>query len=216
MSKLNVFFWVSGCVAFLLTPFAQAELIINGSFEQPAVSPGNYGLWTTGSTDITGWTVVGPEVAIVHTTFEYGGLTFPSQSGDQWLDLTGATSNSMDNGVSQSVATTIGAKYLLSFHVGSVYNGLQFFSSTVDLSIDGGSRMSFTNPSATSTLVWQEFSYQFTAQNAMTNITFFNGSGPSNNNAGLDGVSLSAVPEPSSLFCVIVGAVGLAARRRRF
>ena len=41
----------------------------------------------TGSTGITGWTVVGPEASIVSTNYAALGFTFPAEDGKQWLDL---------------------------------------------------------------------------------------------------------------------------------
>ncbi len=194
---------------------AEAGLIINGSFEQPIVPVGNFTVFTTGSTDVTGWTVVGPQVAVVNTNYNTNGITFQSQDGNQWLDLSGLFSNSTADGVTQDVATVIGRPYELSFYVGSATDNNQFFASTVDLSINGGARMSFTNPIApTDRLDWELFTVPFTATGATTNLTFFFGGEPNNNVGALDNVSLaplaSAVPEPSALVLLGIGVAGMA------
>jgi Protein of unknown function (DUF642) len=194
---------------------AQAGLIVNGSFEQPIVPVGSFTVFTTGSTDVMGWTVVGPQVAVVNTNYNTNGITFQSQDGNQWLDLSGLFSNSTADGVTQDVVTTIGQRYELSFYVGSATDNNQFFASTVDLSVDGGARRSFTNPTAPSDrLDWELFTVPFTATGATTNLTFFFGGEPNNNVGALDNVSLaplaSAVPEPSPVVLLGIGAAGMA------
>ena len=63
---------------------AQANLIVNGSFETPVVPVGSFTNFGSGSTGITGWTVIGPEASIVSGTFSQNGLNFPAQDGVQW------------------------------------------------------------------------------------------------------------------------------------
>lgn len=194
----------------------KADLISNGSFETPDVGDGSYGVFTPGQM-LGDWTVVGNPVAIVDTDFTSGAITFQSHSGRQWLDLTG-TGTSQTSGVTQSIATTVGAQYDLSFYVGSTTNGVDLFASTVQLVIDGGTPLLFTNPTApTNAMDWMNVTHRFTAQNASTSITFLNGSDSDNHNTGLDSVSFqSTVPEPGSLILFSVAAgVGLMVRRVR-
>jgi len=184
--------------------------IVNGSFEVPVVPIGSFTNYPGGSTAINGWTVVGIDVGVINGTFMSSGITFQAQDGNQWIDLTGFNTNSPLNGVTQSVPTLIGTQYLLSFYVGSATDGTFFFPATVDLSIDGGSRMSFLNPNApTDMLDWMLFTVPFTAQNSMTTLTFFNGSDSINRSTALDNISLAvAVPEPSSI--LLISSLGLA------
>lgn len=188
--------------------------VTNGSFEVPPVTPGTFATHGVGSTSITGWTVVGSNVAVVSGTYADSGVTFNAQNGAQWLDLTGPGSNSSSNGVSQDVATTIGQLYRLSFYVGSATDNTSFFASTVDLSIAGGARVGFTNPIAPlDSMDWQLFTADFVATGALTNITFFNGSTPNNNLSGLDNVTLEVIPAPGA--AALLGLCGLMAARRR-
>lgn len=183
------------CVAVLILALApaKANLIVNGSFEVPTVPAGGYINYPAGSTAITGWTVVGVDSSVISGTFTQAGIVFQAQSGNQWIDLAGVTSNSSTSGVRQNVATAIGGVYQLSFYVGSATGG-PFFPATVDLSINGGARVGYTNPTGPSNMLnWKLFTVEFTATSATTTVTFFNGSAANNYLCALDNVSISSV-----------------------
>ncbi len=97
-----------------------ANPIANGDFETPLVPVGSFTNFDTGSSALTGWTVTGPgagaNVSIVSGTFSQGGVSFESEAGKQWLDLTGDGSNTTE-GVSQVLSTTPGHEYALTFYV---------------------------------------------------------------------------------------------------
>lgn len=188
---------------------AEAAFIVNGSFEDPVVAVGGFTNFAAGSTAITGWTVVGVDSAVTSGTFTQNGITFQAQDGNQWLDMAGITSNSMSSGVTQDVTTIIGGNYLLSFYVGSASDDRFFFPSTIDLSINGGPRVSYTNPNAPNNMLdWKLFTVGITATSTTTNITFFNGSAPNNFLGGLDNVSLESrdvVPTPAPASSILLG-----------
>ena len=193
LAKLPLIRMTMACVAVLTIPAASiaANLIINGSFETPVVPVGGFSDFLGGSSSITGWKVVGVDSSVVNKTFMQNGIVFQAQDGNQWLDLSGVTSNSNTSGVTQDVATTIGVVYTLSFFVGSATDGSLFFPATVDLSINGGPRVHYTNPTAPSTMLnWKPFTLEFTATSSTTNLAFLNGSAANNFLAALDNVSL--------------------------
>jgi HpiC1 cyclase len=218
-------------IAFIVMTFgilpAHADLITNGSFETPIVTPGSFENFTTGSTSITGWTVVGAEASIVSGTFSQECCSFPAESGSQWLDLTGDGTNSDTQGVEQTVSTTSGTPYTLSFWVGNVYDPTGIFgtTSTVDVRLGGASGTllgAFTNSSTTTgTQVWEQFTTTFTATGSSTTLDFLNGDPGNDNSNGLDNVSLnpsgtSPVPEPGAAPLVgVMMIVGLGLLRRR-
>lgn len=204
-------------LAALLASPAFSNLITNGSFETPVVAPSGTATFPGGSTAISGWTVVGVDSSLVSTTFTQSGVTFNAQDGVQWIDLAGYTSNSMTSGVTQDIATVSGGLYAVSFYVGSADDNVNnfFFPSTIDLSIDGGPRVHFTNPVAPSNhLDWKQFTVPFVATGSSTNLTFYNGGASNNFLSALDNVVVDAVPEPCSAVLLGIGAVSLFGLRR--
>jgi hypothetical protein len=63
---------------------------------------------------------------------------------------------------------------------------------------------------------WQQYVHTFTATGSLTRVEFTNGTAIGDNYAGLDLVSMTAVPEPSTWAMLLIGfgAVGYAIRRR--
>ena len=176
------------------TALASTNLIKNGGFETPTVPGGSYAGYSTGQ-GFSHWTVVGASgnVDIVSGTFTQNGFSFPAKGGSQWLDLTGVSNTA--TGVAQTVTTSPGSAYTLTFGVGNVYDpgGIFGVTSTVQIIVDGVQVASDTNSKGrgTPSMVWQTFHVGFTASAASTTIEFINGD-PSNDTAnGLDGVKLT-------------------------
>ena len=173
---------------------ASRASIVNGSFEQPDILDGTFQSFGSDTGGIAGWTIEGAEVAIVDFTGVGG------SDGDQFLDISGAGFNDLNNGISQNVSTVVGQEYRLSFDIGSL-SVFSYSPSTIDLRIGGGSRTSFTNPDAPfDAMNWKSFEVMFTATQSSTTIAFYLGA-ERLIGANLDNIVLStgAVPEPSSV-----------------
>jgi len=215
-------FWLSAfaaSVGLLVSSPARATLLTNGDFESPSVPVGSFTNFTSGSTLITGWTVVGPEVSIVSGSFTQNGFSFTAESGVQWVDLTGDNANSSE-GVEQTVATTPSADYSLSFWVGNIVNpdGIFGTTSTVHVVIDGTQVSSAENSGGadTTTQNWEQFTVPFSATGSSTTIEFLNADPPTDNTNGLDNVTLvqtagapPSVPLPSAAWPTLAMLSGL-------
>jgi hypothetical protein len=184
--------------AGLLMPcaFGATNLIVNGSFERPVVPAGSYDSFAVGTATLPGWQVVGVaqgEVSIISDTSVADGFTFPAAAGAQWLDLTGPASNNA-TGVQQTVATTAGATYILTFYLGNCYDptGGLGLTSTVNVFVNGIQTFAVTNTAGQglTSIFWQRYTTTMVATSSETTIAFMNGDGPLDNSNGLDGISL--------------------------
>lgn len=220
MNRMMYVCAVATALTTVAAPALAANLITNGDFELGTTpAAGSALVFGGGSSGIAGWNVTGPignAVDLLNTSYHEANATFGAESGVVSLDLTGAGNTGPTSGVNQNVATTPGRSYTLSFWVGNQDgsgNSLYLLPSTDDLSINGGPLTPYTNANVSHFMVnWQHFTTTFVASSATTNIAFFNGTPRSDDEAGLDNVSLTAtVPEPASWALMFVGFAGLGA-----
>ena len=212
---------------------AQANLLVDGSFEQGSFAGGSYGyplaMQLFGpSTTITGWTVVG-ELA----WFQPGQANLTPQDGNYALDLTGFCDLAYNGagycgsvgvgaygGITQTVATIVGATYHLDFQGGTYgYNG----AAPSLVASAGATSNSYLLPSGTPTTgSWTAYGFDFVATGSSTAITFGGSGGAYGltyylgvDNAVLELVSLP-VPEPGRGALMLLGVLlpWAVARRR--
>ena len=206
---------LSACVP---TNGASANLITNGGFGDP---DGNFTNNTgtggdnvpVGSSSITGWTISGAYPALwIPSGGFYGGLgPSPGNPSSFLLDLTGTINTAPYDSVSQTIATTAGAHYTLTFDLGSAMQWGLPDGVTASAGSTSGTFTS-TNP-GDSTNFWNSETLNFVATGTSTLITLAGASGFSY--IGVDNVAVvetspGGVPEPSTWAMILLGFAGVA------
>jgi Protein of unknown function (DUF642) len=185
-----------GAFAVASLAFAQSDLIVNGSFEQPAIAPGDY----TVVTSIPGWT------STIGDGFEVqNGPVGPAADGKQLIELDGFNNSNLR----QIVRTVRGAPYELHFDY-SPRPGVAVDSSEVDVYVDGDFIEGIAvDGSALSTTDWQEHLYTFNAAGTSTLIEF-RAAGISDGVGGLlDNVRLLGEAPPVAADVPTLGAAAM-------
>lgn len=163
-------------------------------------------------TKISDWTVSQDRPLIWIDNAYPGPLKTPS--GDRFLDLTFFTFiASQYSTISQSLNTTAGQAYTLTFDLGAsnLFGGLPVIAmSTAGVTVDFAATVA-----PTSVNEWTSFSYSFIAPAATTTLSFTGIQG--SDYIGLDNISVTAVPEPGSIALLFAGlaAVGSVVARKR-
>ena len=189
------------------TASAQDNLVVNGSFENPAINR-NFVFYPQGSTGITGWTVTAPTssrgVDIVNST----GYNNPNWAfaGLQSVDLAGSPGR---GGIQQSLPTVTGQSYTLSFALST--NGFPSTPVTASVSILWGGTLvdTLTSPAFGT---WQTYTYNVVGGVGTSTLLSFVGNTDGSFGTLLDNVVV--IPSPSAATLLGLGGL-LAARRRR-
>jgi hypothetical protein len=217
--------------AVLLASAGMANILTNGSFETASggntLPTGNGAELAIGSTAMLGWTVYTTEsspssnfnVAWLPTGNVYG---ITPEDGSYSLDLTGYNDVSPYSGVEQSVTTTIGTNYTLTFWVGE-YQSNSIYSGPVSVYASAGNQSAVvfttTVPNGSTGNVWQQETLNFTATSTTTTVAISGDTTAGGQYIGLDNVNLAlastGVPEPATALPVFLAAAGFLAYARR-
>ena len=193
-----------------VSQIAYADLITNGSFESGVYAPPSNDTMSlsVGATNMTGWTVVSDAIAWIGPSNPW---SLTASTGDFFLDLTDYSFGAPFGGVSQTVLTTPGQAYQLSFDLGS--SNIWGRPSAI-LASAGSTSGTFTSALTGGNSDWQSFMLPFTASSTSTTISLAGKVGQ--NYIGLDNVAVTPVPEPASYLMMIagLGLLGFAVRRK--
>jgi hypothetical protein len=186
-------------MALTVCTASHAALVTNGGFET-----GDFSGW-----DLTGKVNIGFYETVCANGSSFGGTTCTASSGNYAAAL-GPNGPSVD--LSQNVATTPGAEYVLKFYLRNE-NLDQTPDNFFNVNFGGTNVFSSTN---SSTFGLTAFTINdLVATSATTSLDFIVQNVPGG--FFLDDVSLSAVPEPASVLLVAgaLGAIGLIRRKRK-
>ena len=195
-----------------LAAVAHANLITNGSFEEPEVTSDNN--WTlVNNADIPGWTSVRYGQIELQEVGLYSNPDDEAADGSQWAELDSLGSDL----IFQSVNTTIGTEYILTFAF-AARPDTGIADNQLGWGVTSGQSYYFTEVAdgSNETLPqWEYYEFVFTAQSANTLIIFEDLGTDNALGTLLDDVTLKVVPIPGTLALLLSGIVGLVAVRRR-
>jgi hypothetical protein len=174
--------------------FAGSNLINDGGFEHPKPPPGGVTEYNPGDT-MGAWTVTGTGNVSINSTTQAAG---PAWRGAAFLDLTGNCDCGPGAGVAQTIATTPGATYILTFRVGTLDEDSPIMDPRSTVQVYQGSTLLITAENKKIRTFdgqsWKRFNVLFTATDAQTTLTFVGDDKAGDLNCGLDGVQV----EPAS------------------
>jgi len=174
---------------------AQGATFSNGGFENGSLSP---------------WTVTQGVAQVVSGNYCCG-LTGPGE-GTFYATLSGG-GDSLST-LSQTFDTVAGQAYDYSFLRNGANGGEQFLVEFADSAAPGTPFQ--TRSMTVNSGAWITFADQFTAVSTSTILRFTDKQPNGATDAAIDGVVISAVPEPATMTLAVAGLLGLllAARRR--
>ena len=161
-----------------------ANLLVNGSFEQPGCSDSCILDTTAKANFITGWTTFlsGAEYFNVRASI-------PGSAAAEGAVIVDLANNVYGNGgIQQNFATVVGAKYRLTFSLGNSVYASRSGDGVVQVKV-AGQTATFNTPTVKGGVVeWNTVTYDFTATTAQTTLAFSNEQNPYVNFAFIDNV----------------------------
>ncbi len=180
------------------------NLVANCSFENPGPSSfPNVDMLDA----LPGWSVGGG----AFERWSNGFSGFTSKDGVAHLEL---DSNWGNTSIWQVITTVVGQAYTVNFSAAHRPDG-QFSQIQFLVGPQSDGNIVFTTPQMTAGYQWMDYEASFVATGTSTEIVF-RSKGTSNSYGDhIDNISVTAVPEPTSLVLVGLGLLGVAVRARR-
>ncbi len=199
-------------IALIVSVPANAILITNGSFEEPVVIDhgGDWQLFDS----INGWSNAN------QTEIQSNLLFGPAAAGSQYAELDSNTGDG-NEWLAQTFDTVIGQEYELSFAFSPRENVSENILWAGAISYEGGAHwLAFNSYSASGLGLdgtdWTYYTIPFVADFTSSTIAFKDGGADDSYGTFLDDVSVSPVPEPSTMVLIGLGLIGLGVTRKRF
>jgi hypothetical protein len=204
MSRVVKLFAVAAALATVAPATAHAGLLINPSFEQPALPPGTFRDFTAGNTIGAGWVVQSGDAQVITNNFS---PTWPNATDGNQIAYLGQ--NLQATTVYQDVSLNASTAYRLTFDLSgfSQFNNGNGALLKVDILSGGqsilGGPVTFTRPEPS------QFAgevLEFTSGSSGSYRLILNQPGGHGTNVDNFSLTLASVPEPSSLTLGCVGA----------
>ena len=182
----------------LLVTTAGLANVTNGSFEVGS-DPGYFTTLGSGSTVITGWTVM-------RTNIDYIGTCWAASDGERSLDLSGW----LPGGIQQDIATVSGVEYLVEFDMAGNPAGGNVVKQMNVVAGTQSQQFSFdTTAKSLTDMGWTTQKWTFKAESTTTTLQFVsleqNAYGPALDNVSVTPVQC-VVPAPGA---VLLGSLGM-------
>jgi hypothetical protein len=188
--KLNSGLFVAALLLAFTGAHAEgASLVINGSFEQGTLGIGSFQGWQTNFSD---------SLTFVDSSGQTGPLYGEAFDG-LWSAYFGSTAADGGASISQTLSTTVGQAYLLTFELANDNAGIAP-ANNFGVKVGSTTAYSFANLSDQAYVAYQ---FNFVASSSNTLLTF---SGSNENSFfELDNVSAASAPEPAPLTLLLAG-----------
>ena len=188
---------------FVLSSQANAaNIVINGSFENPDIAPGT---WDVFSSSILGWTTGGAGIEIRDN------VAGTAYEGSQFAELDAHGSNS-NSSISQTLSTAVGKMYELSFAYSPRIRQSEN-TNGIDVFWNGGL---LNSVSAVGSNAHNWIVYSFLVEGLGNDVLKFAATGIEDTLGGsLDAIKVSAVPIPAAAFLLAPALFGFMGIRRK-
>jgi choice-of-anchor C domain-containing protein len=172
--------------------FGESNLVANASFEAPQINSSFLANLSDGLSD---WQILGTNIDLI-------GSYWQASDGKQSLDLNGSDTG----GVQQSVSTSAGILYELSFDLAK--NPAVGAAATVSVEVSAGDEnavYSYSEPSVSADMLWQQQQLIFSATGTVTSIKIealaplANASGAALDNVSVRAIGFAATEDTSRL-----------------